>query len=98
MNSAFGQEAVHVPHWIHTRMLSPPGMAAISSANDFSVAVITKKPHFRYRSLPVFSGLTLYTTFPRKIKEPIVLFFTLFRKILPGIFIWNKIDLKVHER
>lgn len=34
--SAFGQEAVHVPHWIQRRMLSPPGIAHISSTKLFT--------------------------------------------------------------
>jgi len=33
MNSALGQEAVHVPHCMQTRMPSPPGMAQISLTN-----------------------------------------------------------------
>jgi hypothetical protein len=31
--SALGQEAVQVPHWIHSLMLSPPGIVQISSIN-----------------------------------------------------------------
>lgn len=67
INSAFGQEAVQVPHWIHTRIPSPPGMEAISSANV--PLLIFASILFLFTIVPIlFRSSTLYTTFQIKKK------------------------------
>jgi hypothetical protein len=35
MRSALGQDAVQVPHWMQSRISSPPGLPLISSTNEF---------------------------------------------------------------
>jgi hypothetical protein len=42
--SAFGQEAVQVPHWIQSRMPSPPGMSQISSMKVLVFVFVTISP------------------------------------------------------
>jgi len=42
--SALGQEAVQVPHWMHNRIPSPPGMAHISSTKASDLVFTSIKP------------------------------------------------------
>jgi len=52
-----GQDAVQVPHWMHNRMASPPGISAISSTKSFRLFI--KSPYGRHVSAPGKFGVSL---------------------------------------